>query len=107
MPNYVDYYGRARRQGASTYMAHMYETYVHAAYGLGLRPLPCNRWLAAVDISDTDTAIARAHGNDDPNAVRTLVYRVTGTPTFAHRSWHSGRNDAGNGCACGHTDGGR
>lgn len=51
----ADYYGIARRQGASGYIAALYEKYRYAAERRGVRALSCRAYLAAIDNGVTPT----------------------------------------------------
>lgn len=44
-----DYWQTARNQGCSGYVAGLYERHALAAIARGSRPMPCNRWIAALE----------------------------------------------------------
>lgn len=45
----VDYRGHALRQGASIYIATMFEHYAQNKIRKGIRPISCKRFLQAID----------------------------------------------------------
>lgn len=49
MPDYRDYYGIARRQRCSRYIAGCYEAHAIAAINRGERPMPCSRWIRELE----------------------------------------------------------
>jgi hypothetical protein len=62
-PNTVDYYGRARRQGASADMARRFEIYAHSTLDSAGKPIACKAFLDAIDwFKSVENIVEQSHG---------------------------------------------
>jgi hypothetical protein len=71
-------YDRARRQGASPYVAAEYEAYVYACGDEAIRPMSCKAYLQGIDYQSAENVITEHHGT---RAGR-IVARIHGRRVF-------------------------
>jgi hypothetical protein len=53
----ADFYGRARRQGASQYVAGMFADYARTNIRRGVKPVSCKVFLYAIDHGKLETVV--------------------------------------------------